>query len=159
MGYNKVFGYYIEVSNSFKEQVPEDYIRKQTLVNGERYITQELKDLEHEVLTAHGPGRGAGIRALLTALRSDVAAQVTRVQLAAIADRPGWTPCASFAEVAAQNHYCRPDVDESGVIEIAAGRHPVVEKMLGRRLLRAQRHPHGRQRGAGVHHHRPQHGR
>ena len=53
VGYNKVFGYYIEVSNSFKEQVPEDYIRKQTLVNGERYITQELKDLEHEMLSAH----------------------------------------------------------------------------------------------------------
>ena len=129
IGYNKVFGYYIEVSNSFKEQVPEDYIRKQTLVNGERYITQELKDLEHEVLTAHD--RDAALEYdLLTALRSDVAAQVTRVQLAASLIAQLDTLCA-FAEVAAQNHYCRPDVDESGVIEIAAGRHPVVEKMRG----------------------------
>ena len=129
IGYNKVFGYYIEVSNSFKEQVPEDYIRKQTLVNGERYITQELKDLEHEVLTAHD--RDAALEYdLLTALRSDVAAQVTRVQLAASMIAQLDTLCA-FAEVAAQNHYCRPDVDESGVIEIAAGRHPVVEKMRG----------------------------
>lgn len=92
VGYNKVFGYYIEVSNSFKEQVPEDYIRKQTLVNGERYITQELKDLEHEVLTAHD--RDAALEYdLLTALRSDVAAQVTRVQLAA-SMIASWTPCA-----------------------------------------------------------------
>ncbi len=129
VGYNKVFGYYIEVSNSFKEQVPEEYIRKQTLVNGERYITQELKDLEHEVLTAHD--RDAALEYdLLTALRSDVAAQVTRVQLAASMIAQLDTLCA-FAEVAAQNHYCRPDVDESGVIEIAAGRHPVVEKMRG----------------------------
>ena len=129
VGYNKVFGYYIEVSNSFKEQVPEEYIRKQTLVNGERYIAQELKDLEHEVLTAHD--RDAALEYdLLTALRSDVAAQVTRVQLAASLIAQLDTLCA-FAEVAAQNHYCRPDVDESGVIEIAAGRHPVVEKMRG----------------------------
>ena len=129
VGYNKVFGYYIEVSNSFKEQVPEEYIRKQTLVNGERYITQELKDLEHEVLTAHD--RDAALEYdLFAALRSDVAAQVTRVQLAASLIAQLDTLCA-FAETAAQNHYCRPEVDESGVIEITAGRHPVVEKMRG----------------------------
>ena len=129
VGYNKVFGYYIEVSNSFKEQVPEEYIRKQTLVNGERYITQELKDLEHEVLTAHD--RDAALEYdLFTALRTEVASQVTRVQLAASLVAQLDTLCA-FAETAAQNHYCRPEVDESGVIEITAGRHPVVEKMRG----------------------------
>ena len=129
VGYNKVFGYYIEVSNSFKEQVPEEYIRKQTLVNGERYITQELKDLEHEVLTAHD--RDAALEYdLFAALRTEVASQVTRVQLAASLIAQLDTLCA-FAEVAAQNHYCRPEVDESGVIEITAGRHPVVEKVRG----------------------------
>ena len=129
VGYNKVFGYYIEVSNSFKEQVPEEYIRKQTLVNGERYITQELKDLEHEVLTAHD--RDAALEDdLFAALRTEVASQVTRVQLAASLVAQLDTLCA-FAETAAQNHYCRPEVDESGVIEITAGRHPVVEKMRG----------------------------
>ena len=129
VGYNKVFGYYIEVSNSFKEQVPEEYIRKQTLVNGERYITQELKDLEHEVLTAHD--RDAALEYdLFAALRTEVASQVTRVQLAASLVAQLDTLCA-FAETAAQNHYCRPEVDESGVIEITEGRHPVVEKMRG----------------------------
>ena len=117
-------GYYIEVSNSFKDQVPADYIRKQTLVNGERYITQELKDLEHEVLTAHD--RDAALEYdLFAALRTEAAGQVTRVQLAASLIAQLDTLCA-FAEVAAQNHYCRPEVDESGVIEITAGRHPVV---------------------------------
>ncbi len=128
VGYNKVFGYYIEVSNSFKDQVPQEYIRKQTLVNGERYITQELKDLEHEVLTAHD--RDAALEyELFTALRAEIAAQVTRVQLAASLVAQLDTLCA-FAETAAQNHYCRPEVDESGVIAITAGRHPVVERML-----------------------------
>ena len=125
VGYNKVFGYYIEVSNSFKDQVPADYIRKQTLVNGERYITQELKDLEHEVLTAHD--RDAALEYdLFAALRTEAAGQVTRVQLAASLIAQLDTLCA-FAEVAAQNHYCRPEVDESGVIEITAGRHPLLE--------------------------------
>ena len=129
VGYNKVFGYYIEVSNSFKDQVPADYIRKQTLVNGERYITQELKDLEHEVLTAHD--RDAALEYdLFAALRTEAAGQVTRVQLAASLIAQLDTLCA-FAEVAAQNHYCRPEVDESGVIEIREGRHPVVEKVRG----------------------------
>ena len=129
VGYNKVFGYYIEVSNSFRDQVPEDYIRKQTLVNGERFITQELKDLEHEVLTASD--RDAALEYdLFTALRTDIAAQVARVQLAASLIAQLDTLCA-LAETAAQHNYCRPTVDESGVIQIHDGRHPVVEKMRG----------------------------
>ena len=127
IGYNKVFGYYIEVSNSFKEQVPDHYIRKQTLVNGERYITQELKDLEHDVLTAKD--RDAALEyELFSALRTKLAESVTRVQLAASLIAQLDTLC-SFASVAVKNNYCRPCVDESGVIEIQAGRHPVVEKM------------------------------
>ena len=127
IGYNKVFGYYIEVSNSFKEQVPDHYIRKQTLVNGERYITQELKDLEHDVLTAKD--RDAALEyELFSALRAKLAESVTRVQLAASLIAQLDTLC-SFAAVAVKNNYCRPCVDESGVIEIQAGRHPVVEKM------------------------------
>ena len=127
IGYNKVFGYYIEVSNSFRDQVPDHYIRKQTLVNGERYITQELKDLEHDVLTAKD--RDAALEyELFSSLRAKLAESVTRVQLAASLIAQLDTLC-SFAAVAVKNNYCRPSVDESGVIEIQGGRHPVVEKM------------------------------
>ena len=128
IGYNKVFGYYIEVSNSFKDQVPETYIRKQTLVNGERYITQELKDLEHEILTASE--RVVALEyELFTALREEISAAAPRIQktAAAVAEADA---LASFAAVAVRNNYCRPDVDESGVIEINEGRHPVVERVL-----------------------------
>ena len=128
IGYNKVFGYYIEVSNSFKDQVPDTYIRKQTLVNGERYITQELKDLEHEILTASD--RVVALEyELFTELRQAISAQSARIQrtAAAVAEVDALV---SFAAVAVRNHYCRPTVDESGVIEIHDGRHPVVEQML-----------------------------
>ena len=128
IGYNKVFGYYIEVSNSFKNQVPETYIRKQTLVNGERYITQELKDLEHQILTASE--RVVALEyELFSRLREKVAAAAQRIQqtAAAVAELDALS---SFAVVAVRNRYCRPEVDESGVIEIREGRHPVVEKVL-----------------------------
>ena len=128
IGYNKVFGYYIEVSNSFKDQVPDTYIRKQTLVNGERYITQELKDLEQEILTASDRVIALEYE-LFTQLRQRISAQAARIQktAAAVAEIDALT---SFAVVAVRNNYCRPDVDESGVIEIKEGRHPVVERML-----------------------------
>ena len=128
IGYNKVFGYYIEVSNSFRDQVPDSYIRKQTLVNGERFITQELKDLEHEILTASE--RVVALEyELFTQLREEISAQAQRIQktAAAVAEIDA---LASFAAVAVRNNYCRPDVDESGVIEIREGRHPVVERVL-----------------------------
>ena len=128
IGYNKVFGYYIEVSNSFKDQVPDTYIRKQTLVNAERYITQELKDLEHTVLTAKDQ-----LEALEYSLFQDICAKISaqteRIQRSAAAVAEVDALC-SFAAVAVKNNYCRPDVDESGVIEIHDGRHPVVERML-----------------------------
>ena len=127
IGYNKVFGYYIEVSNSFKELVPETYIRKQTLVNGERYITQELKDLEHDILSASD--RDAALEyELFTRLRQTLCDAVTRVQGAAAVVAELDCLC-SLAAVAVKNNYCCPVVDESGVIEIHDGRHPVVECM------------------------------
>ena len=127
IGYNKVFGYYIEVSNSFKDQVPETYIRKQTLVNGERYITQELKDLEHDILSA--ADRVSALEyELFSALREKIAAQVARIQRSAAAVAEIDTLC-SFAAVAVKNNYCHPVVDESGVLEIHEGRHAVVEQM------------------------------
>ena len=128
IGYNKVFGYYIEVSNAFKEQVPETYIRKQTLVNGERFITQELKDLEHEILTASE--RVVALEyELFSALRQQIADNAGRIQKTAAAVAECDALC-SFAAVAVHNNFCRPEVDESGVIEIREGRHPVVEKVL-----------------------------
>ena len=128
IGYNKVFGYYIEVSKSFADQVPDTYIRKQTLVNGERYITQELKDLEHTILTASD--RVVALEyELFTQLRQEISSAAERIQrtAAAVAEADA---LASFAAVAVRNGYCRPDVDESGVIEIRDGRHPVVEQVL-----------------------------
>ena len=133
ISYNKVFGYYIEVSRSFADQVPDTYIRKQTLVNGERYITQELKDLEHTILTASE--RVVALEyELFGALRADIAAQAPRIQktAAAVAEADA---LASLAAVAVRNHFCRPEVDESGVLEIHEGRHPVVEQMLSDALF------------------------
>ena len=133
IGYNKVFGYYIEVSKSFADQVPDTYIRKQTLVNGERYITQELKELENSILTASE--RVVALEyELFTQLREQISAQTARIQrtAAAVAEADA---LASFAAVAVRNRYCRPEVDESGVIEIHEGRHPVVEQMLSDALF------------------------
>ncbi len=128
IGYNKVFGYYIEVSKSFTDQVPDTYIRKQTLVNGERYITQELKELENTILTASERVVALEFE-LFTQLRVAISQQAARIQAtaAAVAEVDA---LASFAAVAVRNNYCRPDVDESGVIEIHDGRHPVVERVL-----------------------------
>ena len=127
IGYNKVFGYYIEVSNSFKDQVPDTYIRKQTLVNGERYITQELKDLEHDILSASDRVSALEYE-LFTRLRQELSGHVARIQATAAAVAEADCLC-SLAAVAVKNNYCCPAVDESGVIEIHQGRHPVVEAM------------------------------
>ena len=127
IGYNKVFGYYIEVSNSFKELVPETYIRKQTLVNGERYITQELKELEHDVLSAADRVSALEFE-LFTQLREKISSQVARIQKSAAIVAELDALC-SLATVAVKNNYCCPVVDDSGVIEIHDGRHPVVEQM------------------------------
>ena len=128
VGFNKVFGYYIEVSKSYYDQVPDHYIRKQTLVNCERFITQELKDLEHEILTAQDRLTALEFQ-LFCDLRERSAAQVGRIQRSAAAVAQVDVLC-SFAAVAAERRYCRPEVDLSDRIDITEGWHPVVEKML-----------------------------
>ena len=126
--FNKVFGYYIEVSNAYKGQVPADYVRKQTVANAERYITAELKDLEHKILTAKDRLTALEYQ-LFQALREEIARNTERIQRSAAAVAETDALC-SLAAVAVKNGYCRPAVDESGAIEIHDGRHPVVEQML-----------------------------
>ena len=127
VGFNKVFGYYIEVSKSYYDQVPESYIRKQTLTNCERYITQELKDMEHTILSAQDRIVALEYQ-LFCDIRDQVAAQSPRIQeiAGAVAQVD---VLVSFATVAAENNYCMPTVDNSDRLEITEGRHPVVEKM------------------------------
>ncbi|MDE6321990.1 MAG: DNA mismatch repair protein MutS [Muribaculaceae bacterium] len=128
IGYNNVFGYYIEVTNTHKDKVPTEWIRKQTLVNAERYITQELKEYEEKILTAQ-----ERISALEAQLYTDLVGQlcqyVSTIQLNSqlIAQLDCLT---SFALAAIDNRYNRPQVDDSMVIDIVDGRHPVIEKQL-----------------------------
>ena len=128
IGYNKVFGYYIEVSRSFMNQVPDRYIRKQTLANGERYITQELKDMEATILGASDKVCALEYD-LFGEIRGRVAENSARIQKVAelIARIDVYT---SLATVAAKNKYIRPEVDNTSVIEIKDGRHPVVEQFV-----------------------------
>ena len=128
VGYNKVFGYYIEVSKSYYDQVPEDYIRKQTLVNCERFITQELKEMEHTILSAQDKLTALEYE-LFCQLREAAAAQVDAVQRTAAAVAQV-DVLLSFAAVAAEGRYCKPEVDLSDRLDIVEGRHPVVEKVL-----------------------------
>ena len=128
VSYNRVFGYYIEVSKSFVDQVPEHYIRRQTLTNCERYITPELKELEDQVLGAKD--RLVALEhQIFCQLRDHVALQAARVQTAATAVATADTLC-SLANVAVKNNYCRPDIILDDEITITEGRHPVVERML-----------------------------
>ena len=128
VGYNRVFGYYIEVSNAYRDQVPETYIRKQTLTTGERYITQELKELENKILGAHERLIALEHR-LFNELLESIGAQLDRIQRTANAVAE-LDVLAALAQVAAENNYCRPTVDESDQLTIVEGRHPVVEQML-----------------------------
>lgn len=125
--YNKVFGYCLEVTNTFKDNVPEDYQRKQTLVNAERYITPELKELENLILGAEDKLCALEYQIFCT-VRDSVAAQVVRVQQSAHAVAM-LDALASLATVAQKNQYVRPKINEKGVIQIKNGRHPVVELM------------------------------
>ena len=126
--YNKVFGYYIEVSNSNKDKVPEDYIRKQTLVNGERYITKELKDLENAVLSSREKVNTLEYEDFLT-VKNEILKNLDRLQkcakLVSVADS-----LCSLANVAVTNNYVKPTVDTGDVIDIKDGRHPIVENGL-----------------------------
>ncbi len=128
--YNRVFGYYIEVSKSRTDAVPEHYIRKQTLTNSERYFTPELKDFEEKVLHAETK-RSALELEIFGALRAEVAAQAARIAETATALADLDALCA-LAEVAHRNDYCRPIVDDGDIIDIEEGRHPVVEEAVGR---------------------------
>ena len=125
VGYNRVFGYYIEISRSYTGEVPENYIRKQTLANAERYITQELKELEARVLGAQDRVVALEYQ-LFTEVRTSVAAQLHRIQATAQSIARLDVLC-SFAEVAVRQGYTRPLIDMKGRIEIKNGRHPVVE--------------------------------
>ena len=128
VSYNRVFGYYIEVSKSFTDQVPQHYIRKQTLANCERYITPELKELEEQVLTAKDRLTALEYQ-LFIELRDFLAQQTARVQVTAAAVAAADTLC-SLASVAAARNYCRPEITLNNEISIIDGRHPVVEVML-----------------------------
>ena len=131
--FNKVFGYYLEVTNSFKNQVPDDYIRKQTLTNAERYTTPKLKELEEVILGAQDKLFSLEYD-LFTDVRDRIAAEVIRIQNTAKAIA-GIDVYASLALVAMQNNYVCPKINEKGIINIEGGRHPVVEKMITNNLF------------------------
>ena len=126
--YNKVFGYYLEVTNSYKDLVPDYFTRKQTLANAERYITPELKELEDMILGAEDKLVNLEYE-LFCEVRNRIAAEVIRIQRTAKAVAK-LDVFVSLAVVADQNHYCRPKINENGIIDIKCGRHPVVEKMI-----------------------------
>ena len=133
IGYNKVFGYYIEVTNSFLSQVPEEYIRKQTLVNAERYITPELKRIEEDLLSASDK---------LIALENNLYREIVDfigqyiIPIKETANAVGYLDMlVSFANVSAKNGYVQPDIDLSDVISIKNGRHPVLESLIKSELF------------------------
>lgn len=128
VGYNRVFGYYIEVTNSYKDLVPETYIRKQTLTNAERYITEELKQLEGKIIGAKD--RSVSLEYdMFCEIRNRISQESERIQTTAKALARLDVVC-SLAEVAEKQNYICPDIDNSGVIRIENGRHPVVESLL-----------------------------
>ena len=127
IGYNRVFGYYIEVSNSYKNMVPESYIRKQTLTNGERFITQELKELEQRILGAKD--RSFDLEyAIFDYIRTTVAKSLARINKTANAVAT-LDVIASLAQAAFENNYCCPTLTADGVIKLTESRHPVVESI------------------------------
>ena len=133
VGFNKVFGYYIEVTKSNLNQVPDRYIRKQTLTNAERFITEELKNLENQILGAEEKVVNLEYNAFVQ-IREEISKNIKRLQTSAMAVST-LDVLTSFAIVAEDLNYCMPTVDNSGIIDIKAGRHPVIEKMLGAGLF------------------------
>ena len=129
IGYNKVFGYYFEVSKSFVSQVPDRFIRKQTLTTGERYITEELKTLESQILGAEEKVINLEYNAFVK-IREEIALNIKRLQQSAKVVST-LDVLSSFAQVAEDMNYCMPTVTNNGKITIKEGRHPVIEKMLG----------------------------
>ena len=129
VGFNKVFGYFIEVTKSNLNQVPDRYIRKQTLTNAERFITEELKNLENQILGAEEKVINLEYNAF-TAIREEIAKNIKRLQKSATIVAT-LDVLASFAQVAEDMNYCMPEVNSSGTIDIKGGRHPVIEKIIG----------------------------
>ena len=129
VGFNKVFGYFIEVTKSYLSQVPDRYVRKQTLTNAERYITEDLKNLENQILGAEEKVVNLEYNAFIE-IREEIAKNIKRLQSTAMAVSE-LDVLTSFAQVAEDLNYCMPQVDNSGIIDIKAGRHPVIEKMSG----------------------------
>lgn len=128
IGFNNVFGYYIEVTNTHRDKVPAEWIRKQTLVNAERYITQELKEYEEKIINAQERIESLQTelyQRLMAAVAAFIPAMQTNAAILARLD----VLCA-FTRVSAENHYCRPDVDNSLEIRLTEARHPVIEKQL-----------------------------
>ncbi len=128
IGYNRVFGYYIEVSRSFAEQVPDNFVRKQTLANAERYITDELKQLENKILGANERLLSLE-KKLFEELLQEISKHVVRIQKTAFCVAQLDVLC-SFAQVAVNNNYVRPTVHSADELVIEEGRHPVIEQML-----------------------------
>ena len=128
IGFNKVFGYYIEVTNLYKDMVPDTYIRKQTLTNGERYITEELKNMENQILGAEEKVIKLELEAFRQ-IREEIAKNVKRMQKTAEAIS-SLDVLTSFAQVAEEMNYCKPEINKDGILDIKEGRHPVIEKML-----------------------------
>ncbi len=131
--YNKVFGYYFEVTNSYKDLVPEDYVRKQTLANAERYTTPRLKELEDSILNAEDKLQTLEYD-LFCRVRDSIALQIERIQRTAKAIAR-LDVYASLSVVSERNHYVRPKLNEKGIIDIKEGRHPVVEQMISNDLF------------------------
>ena len=129
IGFNKVFGYFIEVTKSNLDQVPERYIRKQTLTNAERYITEELKNLENQILGAEEKVINLEYEAF-TKIRGQIAKNVKRLQATSEVIST-LDVLSSFAQVAEDMNYCMPNINNNGVINIKNGRHPVIEKIIG----------------------------
>lgn len=131
--YNKVFGYYFEVTNSYKDMVPEDYIRKQTLANAERYTTPRLKELEDTILNAEDKLTALEYD-MFCKIRESIAMELERIQRTAKAIAK-LDVYASLSLVSERNRYVRPKLNEKGVIDIKDGRHPVVEQMISNDLF------------------------
>ena len=128
IAFNNVFGYYIEVRNAFKDKVPPEWVRKQTLVNAERYITEELKDYEQKIVSAEDRIyilESEIYASLVASVQKKIGVLQANSRIVARLD-----VLASFADVAISNRYCRPEMDDSGILDIKAGRHPVIETLM-----------------------------
>ena len=129
IGFNKVFGYYLEVTKSYLNQVPDRFIRKQTLTNAERYITEELKNLENQILGSEEKVINLEYNAFVD-IRNEISKNILRLQKTSEVIST-LDVISSFAKVAEDMNYCMPEVNSNGTIDIKNGRHPVIEKILG----------------------------